>query len=273
MIRNTARIGNFTSSEIVALTATGKQAEGFGVAAITYILETNFERCLGRSIDDELSARPLVWGKLLEQRAFDILGTEYAITSEETDVHPSIPYWAGSKDGLKYDKGRTVADFKCPMTLKSFCQLVQPLYDGLTGIAAMDAIRNGYKDRYGIDHTKHKDGEKFYWQLVSNAIINDCQFAELIPYMPYESELEEIKVIAQNVPTEDLHKHYWIAMANDGELPFINDQGYYKNLNIIRFEVPQADKDLLTANVLKAGKMLRGNEVLKLESSAKLKTA
>lgn len=252
MSKNLARIGNFTSSEIVALTSTGKQAEGFGAPAITYINETNMERRLGRSLTDEISARPLVWGKLLEPRAFDMLGLEYIISSTETDIHPTIPYWAGSKDGIKYDQGQTIIDHKCPMTLKSFCQLVDPLYDGLTGMAAMDAVRNN-----------HKEGDKFYWQLVSNACITGSKFAELIVYMPYESELTEIQVMAQQVPTEDLHKHYWIAMANEGELPFINDGGYYKNLNIIRFEVPQCDKDLLTSLVLKAGKLLKVVKILK----------
>ena len=40
----------------------------------------------------------------------------------------------------------------------------------------------------------HKDGDKYYFQLVSNAIINDCKFAELIIYMPYQSEIPEIKL-------------------------------------------------------------------------------
>lgn len=240
MIRNQLRNGNFTSSEIVALTKTGKGQNGFGAAAITYINETNFERRLGRSITDESNARPLTWGKLLEARAFDLLGTEYSITSQETDVHPSIPYWVGSKDGMKHSGGRTVIDFKCPSTLKSFCQLVQPLYDGLEGIAAMDAIREN-----------HKDGDKFYFQLVSNAIINNCTHAELIVYMPYESEIPEIKLLADGNANA-----YWISMAGEDELPFIKDNGYYKNINIIRFEVPETDKKLLTDCVIKAGKML-----------------
>lgn len=250
--KNIARIGNFTSSEIVALTATGKQAEGFGVPAITYINETNMERRLGRSLSDEVSSKPTTWGKLLEPRAFGLLGMEYILSSTETDVHPTIPYWAGSKDGIKFDEGGTVIDHKCPMTLKSFCQLVDPLYEGLSGMAAMNAVRSN-----------HKDGDKFYWQLVSNACITDSRFAELIVYMPYESELPEIKIMAANVDTDQLSKHYWIAMAGDCELPFIVDGGYYTNLNIIRFEVPQADKDLLTSLVQKAGKMLKIVKVLR----------
>ncbi len=245
MNQNTHRIGNFTSSEIVALLKEGKVKGTFGAPALTYIEETNMERRLGRSLTDEMSAKPLTWGKLIEMRVFDLLGMEYILSSTETTLHPSINYWAGSKDGLKMDEGRTVIDIKAPITLKSFCQLVQPLYDGLEGMEAMNAVRDN-----------HKDGDKYYWQLVSNSILENTKFAELIVYMPYKSELEDIKLMAGNVPGDKLHQHYWIAMANEGELPFINDGGYYKNVNVIRFEVPQSDKDLLTEKVKLAGKNL-----------------
>lgn len=249
MIRTKSRLGNFTSSEIVALTKEGKTKGSFGMPALTYIEECNMERRLGRSLTDEVNARALTWGKLLEPRPFDLLGLEYSLNSKETIVHPTIQYWSGSPDGFKYDPGKTVTDIKCPMTLKSFCQLVDPIYAGFTGMDAVNLIRD-----------THKDGEKFYWQLVSNAILTNSKFAELIPYVPYKSELDEIKLMAQNVEPELLSKHYWIAMALEGELPFLVDDGYYKNLNIIRFEVPEEDKELLTNKVIKAGEMLIKHE-------------
>lgn len=245
MINNKLRIGNFTSSEIVALTSKDRSGKGFGKPALTYIEETNMERRLDRSLTDEVNARPLIWGKLLEPRVFDLIGLEYMLTSQDTSRHPSIPYWAGSKDGIKHDEGETVMDIKCPMTLKSFCQLVDPLYAGLTGMDAMNAIREN-----------HKDGEKYYWQLVSNACIENTKYAELIVYMPYFSELSDIRMMAHNVSGLESSKHYWIAMANDDELPFIKEDGYYKNINIVRFEVPSSDKKLLTELVKKAGEML-----------------
>lgn len=244
MITNIHRIGNFTSSEIVALTKKAKNGKDLGAPALTYIEETNMERRLGRSLTDEVVAKAFTWGHLLEGRVFDLLGLEYSLTSTETKLHPTIPYWAGSKDGDK-DHGRTIMDIKCPITLKSFCQLVQPLYDGLQGIAAISAIRDN-----------HKDGEKYYWQLVSNSILDNSQFAELIVYMPYRSELEDIRQMAQSVEGSEMSKHYWIAMANEDELPHLLDDGYYKNINIIRFEVPEADKNFLTECVKTAGSML-----------------
>lgn len=244
MINNTARIGNFTSSEIVALTKEGKKAGTFGAPALTYIAETNMERRLQRSLTDESNARPLTWGKLLEGHVNDMLGLEYRLCNSETIVHPELPYWAGSPDCEKED---TIGDVKCPITLKSFCQLVDPLYQGLTGKEAMESIREN-----------HKDGDKYYWQIVSGAILRNKKFGELIVYMPYQSELPTIKMLAQNVSGESLGKHYWITMAGDDELPYLLDGGYYKNLNIIRFEIPETDKKHLLDCVLKAGRMLDG---------------
>jgi len=242
MIHNTIRNGNFTSSEIVALLSLAKDQKSFGKPALTYIEECNFERRLGRSLNDESNARPLTWGKLLEIRAFELLGLEYVLSSTETDRHPTIECWAGSKDGMKHN---TIIDIKAPLTLKSFCQLVDPIYSGLSGFEAMSAIRE-----------KHKDGEKFYWQLVSNSIINNTEFAELIIYMPYKSELDDIRLLAGSVDADQLSKHYWISMATEDDLPYLIDGGYYNNLNVIQFQVPIADKKLLTEKVLEASKML-----------------
>lgn len=233
MIENKIRNGNITSSEIIALTTNGK-AKG------TYVLECNFERRLNRSITTEVSAKPLTWGKLLESIVFRELGLEYTLSSNETLQHPEIDCWVGSPDGRKFDEGGTVTDIKSPYTLKSFCLMVQPLYDGLTGMDAMNAVRE-----------THSDGEKYYWQLVSNACITGSKYAELIVFMPYESQLQEVKVAADGEPNA-----MFIQWASELELPYIPDNGYYKNLNIIRFEVPQEDKDFLTERVLAAKELL-----------------
>lgn len=246
MINNIARIGNFTSSEIGALMKKDKSGKGFGAPALTYIEETNMERRLGRSLTEEVSAKPLTWGKLLEGRAFEMLGLEYILCSQETITHPSIPYWAGSRDGDKSQPNPTVVDIKCPITLKSFCQLVDA---GLAG--GMAQVRED-----------HKDGDRYYWQIVSNAILWEsatgvpCDRGELIVYMPFKSELPEIRLMAQSVPPDQLSKHYWISMSGDDEVPYIKDGGYYGNVNVIGFDIPKADKDALTSAVLKAGEML-----------------
>ena len=244
IILNKFRSGKFTSSEIGNLMSEGKTKGTWGKPALTYIEEKNMERKLQRSLTQESNARPLVWGKVLESRVFEVLGIEYTLDSQTTIQHTTIPYWSGSPDGNKLDEGKTVIDIKAPITLKSFCQLVDPLYEGLTGIDAMNKVRE-----------THKNGEKYYWQLVSNAILTDSKFAELIVYVPYKDELDKVREIVQNW-ADDPNPVAWINWASDLELPYLVKGGYYKNINIIRFCIPEQDKQLLTAKVELAGKML-----------------
>lgn len=261
MIHNQHRGGNFTSSKIAALLSMGsremteeelaehkkanpksrkKTIESWpGKAALTYIDEKKMERRLGRSLSTEVNARATSWGSLVEGRVFDLLGLEYTLTSKQTLLHPRFPFWAGSPDA---EKKNTVPDFKCPLTLKSFCQLVDPLYVGLEGMDAINAVR---------DH--HEDGDTYYWQIVSNACIKGYEYGELIVYMPYLDELIEIKEMARR---DQSGKYKWIDYAEFDELPYILRNGYYRNLNVIRFRIPQEDKDLLTMRVEAAGKLL-----------------
>ncbi len=263
MINNISRIGNITSSEgAVAVISessrpmTDEEKEQYkkenpkgkkttiiswpGQKCLTYIEECNMERRLGRALECDSNARALSWGKV-----FEILGLEYQLVSSDTIVHPLIPYWSGSPDANKFDEGSTVCDIKCPLTLKSFCTLVAPLYmkevEGVCQYSGHNAI-NWIREN-------HTDGEKYYWQLVSNAVLTDSKYAELIVYAPYKSELQSIREFIQSL-TDDQYKYYWINNANDDELPFLLDGGFYKNLNTIRFEVPQADKDLLTKRMI-----------------------
>lgn len=223
----------------------GRAAGTLGKPAYTYIEECNMERGLGRSLDTESNAKPLTWGQIVEKRVFELLGTEYQLVSSETIQHPTFPYWAGSPDANKFDPGKTVADIKSPLTLKSFCQLVAPIYKKLTGMDAMNYIREN-----------HKDGEKYYWQLVSNSILTNAKHAELIVYAPYRRELEEIRDMVRGLDDTKQYRYYWINNAQDDELPWLHEGLKYQNINIIRFEVPQMDKDALTARVILGGELL-----------------
>jgi hypothetical protein len=275
-----SRNGNFTSSEIVALLSMGERAmtaaelaarpktgkgsrtttvediTALGDAAWTYIQECNTERRLGRCIDREVDAKPLSWGKLNENRVHDLLGTDYQLCSSGTLDHPTIPYWKGSPDFKRFIEGNVldaVAESKCPITLKSFCQLVDPWYLGsLQGMDFMNALRFGWTDKDGFFHKPHKDGEKYYWQIVSNSCLTMAKYAELIVYMPYKKELSEIRSLADGDPD-----YFWIQWAtSDEKLPYLIDGGFYKNLNVFRFEVPAADKELLFNRVKLAGEKL-----------------
>lgn len=274
-VKSSSRNGNFTSSEIVALLSMGtrdmteaeleqqkkdnpksrkKTIECWpGDAAITYIHQCNMERRLQRSLDGEIDAKPTNWGKFVETLLFQLLDGEYTYNSNDTLVHPDFPFWKGTPDGFKISANKVVCDAKCPFTLESFCNLVNPLYEGLEGMAAMRALMEGYTDKNGLFHKAHKDGKKFYWQIVSNACIDDCTHGELIVYCPYESELSVIQAAAAQSGEPGA---YFIANGSKKSLPYLPDDGFYKNINIISFEIPQSDKDYLTETVKKAGNYL-----------------
>ena len=266
--QNIMRQGSFTSSGIVALTKSGTRPmtdeelkanttkrktvdTDFGEAGLTYILETNIERMLDDTIDAEFDSKPTSWGTHLEQFVFGKLGLDYTSQTDVTIQHPTIEYLCGSPDGFHEDETeRAVIDFKAPFTKKSFVQLVLPLYCGLTGFEAMNALRNGFTHN-GFDYPKHKEGEKYYYQLVSNAIITGCDFAELIVYMPYTMDLAAIKLAADGIPSL-----YWMNFTDESAIPCIKDDGKFKDVNIYRFKIPAEDKELLTEKVLLAGKLL-----------------
>lgn len=248
---NTNRIGNFTSSEIAALITTGKSPDTLGAPAHTYIHHTNMERILGRSIDTDADSKATAWGKHMETYVFrEKLGISYTYTTPHTDIHPQIDYWAGTKDGTNEEGPRAIIDLKNPYTLKSFMQLILPLHLGKTGLDAINAIRDGFSHD-NVQYPKHKDGEKYYWQLVSNACISNTTHAELIIHMPRHSELARIKAMAYGNPALN-----WLTHASDEDLPYLPDDSPIPSLHIIRFEVPEADKEHLTAAVKKAGALL-----------------
>ena len=232
-----SRAGNFTSSQISRLMANGKAKGTYGAPYYSYIEEKKMERRLGRNLSDDVFARPTTWGELCEGRVFDLLGEKYTFCSKNTLTHPTISCWKGTPDATT---PATVADVKCPKTLKSFCILVDSWKTG-----GINMIRD-----------KHDDGEKFYWQIVSNAILTGSKHGELIVYCPYQSELSLIRDMASNFEGEKQGRFLWIASAYDDELPFVIDGGYYKNLNVMRFEIPEADKEALTIRVEEAAKGL-----------------
>lgn len=269
------RNGNFTSGEIVALLSTTsrpmtdeellnhlsinpkskkKNIDAWpGKAAITYLNQCNMERRLGRALDNEIEAKPTSWGKFVEVLLFQLLDGDYTYNSQDTLTHPEFDFWKGTPDGFKMDGTKTVVDAKCPFTLESFCKLIGPLYNGFEGMGAINALREGYTDKTGLFQSAHADIEKYYWQLVSNACIDDCSHAELIVYCPYESELSVIQAAAVESGNPSA---YFIANGSQKSLPYIKDDGFYKNINIISFLMPQEDKDLLTETVKKAASYL-----------------
>lgn len=225
--------GNFTSSEIHKLMSSNKAGDSFGAPGLAYIQEKRFEIRLQRRLNTETTSRPTSWGNLVERRAFDLLSMEYQLESTTNLKHPTIEGWTGTPD-LRNIKQQAIGDIKCPFTLKSFCEMV---------------------DTFGDVESFKKTKPEYYWQLVSNAIITDMPKAEIVVYCPYLIELDAIREMANNFEG-DQNKVAWVNWANDSDLPYLIEGGYYKNLNTFTFDVPEADKQALTERVKMAIQLL-----------------
>lgn len=237
MIENAERIANFTSSQIWKLMKNGKAAGTIGAPGLTYIEEKRLETRLGRSVSVEAYSKEMAWGTLMEQRVFEMLPFGYELTSQSTTLHPSIGNWSGSKDVIV--PGKKIGEIKCYYP-KNFAQYADTLMK-----QSVDLLREEHPEEY--------------WQLVSNAIINQVPVAEAILYCPYYSELEEIREMAANYEGEDQWQYRFIAESPSSWLPYIPDGGYYKNLYTFEFEVPKEDIDALTARVMMAKSLLFQN--------------
>ena len=243
------RIGNVTSSVIVALTTNGRAKDTFGIPFYNYVEECIMERFFKNNLENENEVKAFSWGKLCELIVHDKLSMDYIMQSEETEVHPEISEWCGTPDGIKMKNGivDTITDIKCPLTRKGFYNLVKNLYD-------FDGINVSKKEKVNGDEiiqlirNQSKEGEKYYWQLVSNACILGAKFAELIVFMPYFEEIEEIKEYNRSLE----NPYFAIEYAKENELPFIYKESGIENINIIRFEVIEEDKTFLTERVKSA---------------------
>jgi len=240
ILDNTVRNGAFSSSKIFNLLKLAKDQKSFGAPAKTYIQEKRYERKLKRSISTDADTRPTLWGKFLEGRVHELLGMEYEHVNDVTLIHPKYPFWVGSPDFLAREL-KVVSDSKCPQP-KAFCELVENCSKGL--------------------QTFKSEHEDYYWQLVSNAIITGSEFIELIVYMPYESELEEIRAEAENFDGMDQYKYRFIAESSKHQLAYLPNESEYKNLNVFRFPLDQADAFKLENKVIEASIYLSNDKTI-----------
>lgn len=265
------RIGNITSSEIVMLTSSGrrdmtedeqkqykidnpkgtrKTIDDVGAPFYTYVEECIMERFFKHKLENESDVKAFSWGRLCEVVVHDSLPNDYILQSEETYRHPTIYEWCGTPDGTVLNDNlevETVTDIKCPLTRKGFYNLVKRLYD-FDGVTVTKKENVNGDELIQLIRNDSKEGEKYYWQLLSNAIILNAKYCELIVFIPYKEDLEAI-----NEYNNSLAEPFWmVERAKEGELPYLYKDSGIESINIIRFEPPQADKDFLTERVLKA---------------------
>ncbi len=224
---NKSRVGNITSSQIHKL---------FGSKTVlnTYIEERNLERESGRSLSVEFENRVTSWGHLCEDRVNELLGLKYSLQSNVTIDHPTIAHWRGSCDFLI--RGERIAELKCYQP-KKFLQYSKAILKG-----EIDFLRSEFPEEY--------------WQAVSNGIINNVPVAELISYMPYEFELDDIRALAQEKVNEEKWQYKWVVDCEKQYMAYLPNESKFRSLNRFEFEIPKSDIELLTLKVEDVGKLL-----------------
>lgn len=222
------RIGKPTSSTVHRLMNPSKKK--------TYIKEKSREMRLGIEIGIDSSAHSLSWGKAMEGYVYENhIEIDYELVSQQTTVHPS-GLWCGTKDIIK---DNCVGDIKCPISRTSFCDLIEII------------------ESQNVELFKLESPE-YYWQLVSNSILENCDYAELVVWMPYVSEhaaiLEYIEMLDDFQMQLDIH---WVLNAPISRLPMLPGNSGYKNINRFKFEVPKADKIILEETIKAASKLIK----------------
>lgn len=232
------RHGRFTSSQIHKLMTSDKSGKEFGKPALTYIEEKRLERKLKRSLTTDAYSKSMAWGEIIESYVFSLLPLEYDYVSKETIVHPQYEFWAGTPDLII--KGKLISEIKC-YEPKNFALYTEALLS-----RDVERIKKEFPDEY--------------WQMISNACIIGAKEVEAISFMPYESEAEAIKKHVEEYQEYDSWKYRYIYELINAQLlykmPFLPNDSEFKNLNIVRFEAPKEDKELLTERVIKANKLI-----------------
>jgi len=238
MIENQNRIGNFTSSQIFNLCASLKNGEP-SAAYYTYISKKIRERKMKRSLDMGKYGASMAWGKFLEKRVNDNLPISYQMLHKSTKVHPKYDFVAGS------------VDFLVPKIKVSELKCYEP--DKFSGYVS--ALLTG-----NLEQVKEEYAQE-YWQMVSNSQIHKVPKMEAIVYMPYASEMDDIRELAENPEyLSEIGMMPWevrfIVEKPNSQLAVLPNDSEFKNLNIFEFDVPIDDVIFLNKRIISAGKLL-----------------
>jgi hypothetical protein len=244
---NQERLGKFTSSTIQALTTSDKRKKkkaGPGVSFYTHIEEKLFEIQAGRQLTDS-NSRATSWGNYMEKYVYETRlkysGAE--LQSKTFIVHPD-PIFQGMYGGSPDIVGESrVGDIKCPFTLKSYLQAYS--------CKDITELRD-----------KHQDGEKYFWQLVSNSILTGRPVCDLYFWIPRgyalpdqgEEEPEIFTIHERMRDSVDLSVK-WVMWCDTEDLPYLlnKDTLQFKHFE---FEPTELEKEFLLDRVGQAVRLL-----------------
>ncbi len=232
------RFDKFTSSQAYRLCASLKSGKP-SAAFYKYIKEVKIAKFLGRRTKTSVNTKSTKWGKLFEVVLFEKVGLQYSLNHVDTILHPEYgEFWSGTPDFKAVDK---TAEIKC----------FEPLHFGNL-VMALDT-----KD---LEIIKKEEPEVF-WQTISNSILSGFDKTEIIAFMPYRSELEEVfKMIEEtnflernNLNPSD---YLYFNIDNIEDFPYLPDDSKVKNINTFEFVIPKEDKEFLTMRMIEASKLL-----------------
>lgn len=243
IVTHKTRIGSFTSSEIYKLCGSGRAKDQyFSESGLTYIKTRKQERKRKASMSTDADSMATAWGDLMEIAVFDLLtDLSYEQRGNRVVRHPELEYWSGAADLLG---DNCIGEIKGYQPEK-FCDYADVL---LT------------KDINNLKNFSKKAKGQEYWQLVSNAEINQVDYAEAILYQPYISEAQRIMDLCDEHSLESPYFfnrfHSIIELKDFHKLPFQPDDSEYPNLITFKFKVPGEDKEFLRERVKKAEQKL-----------------
>ena len=237
MLNRQERVGCFTSSQIHKLIKSGRGGEIFSAVGKTYIKERKFERLLGRSNGTNPYTQAIAWGHIMEQLCYSKLELAYTLCSDETTAHHDPEYaefWKGTQDYI----------------IQTHAIAEQKSYQLKKAAEYSDCLMQ--KD---IELFKNEFPEE-YWQIVSNACINNVKLGEAISYIPYRADLENLRDKMQTTDIlehwgfgEELWKYRFIIERDIYDLPWIEEGGYFKDITRFRFLIPVEDMEILSERV------------------------
>jgi hypothetical protein len=117
-------------------------------------------------------------------------------------------------------------DLKCPVDINRFVTAFECEGD-------IEKFRNDYPE-----------GDKYFWQLVSNSIITGMNNCRLTFFVPKFSELTEIQEFSEGAGTE----YAWVFYASQYDLPHIPDESVLPNqIDILFTPTNEQKKELKNA--------------------------
>lgn len=253
------RSGKVTSSECFKIYESKTVQE-------TYLEELRIFRLFNQQ-DVEKDVFNFKWGHLLENYLHDktdhFKGYINQNMEDEATVFSAInELHCGTPDQYTVqDESIVMSETKCPVTLKGLYNLIFPFYtkgyyEEVSGNEAIELIKS-----------KSKDGKKYFWQIISNAILIEehlgvsCDYGELTAFMPYSTDIPKVVSYSEEFFTSE---YYPILFGTSGTLPCLKasqdnedsfddleDRFPVRDIHKIRFDISEELKETFRNDIKK----------------------